>query len=378
MTRTVTLLDRLVGFDTVSARSNLEMVDFLSTFLHDLGFRLHRITAPCGTKAGLFAVLGPSGAGGVLLSAHTDVVPTDGQVWQRPAFALSQQGNRLYGRGTTDMKGFVAAMLALAERASRIPLRRPLKLSLSYDEEIGCVGMQHMIGGLEAAIGLPDLAIIGEPTQMRVATAHKGKWAITARCLGQAGHSSLAPRFDNALHLASAFVQGLRQLQEDLARNGAQDAGFDIPYSTVHVGMMQGGSALNIVPDMAQLTMEFRHPVADDSAALWARLQALARRVSQGFGHGDIVLTVDNRYPGLAIDPAHPGVKKTLALADNGPPIKVAFGTEAGFFSQRGVPAVVCGPGNMEGQGHKPDEYIERGQLVACDQMLDRLLGDLT
>lgn len=371
------ILDRLVGFDTVSARSNLPLVDFVEDYLKTRGFRTQRLPDPSGEKAGLYAEIGPAG-GGLLLSGHTDVVPVAGQDWTRDPFRLTRDGNKLYGRGTTDMKGFVACVLALADRAAQVELREPLKIVLSYDEEIGCVGIAQMLDRLRPLLGQPRACIVGEPTQMQVATGHKGKAALRAVCHGQAGHSALAPNFTNALHVAADFMRALRDIQADLAENGAQDAAYDVPYSTLHVGRVAGGTALNIVPDRAELDFEFRHLATDAPDDLRARINAAAAQVAASHGpSARIEITEINAYPGLDVASDAPVVALAQQLAQ-GETTKVAFGTEAGFFDRLGIPTVVCGPGSMAGQGHKADEYIEAAQLAACDAMMDRVLADLT
>ncbi|WP_417210276.1 acetylornithine deacetylase [Antarctobacter sp.] len=375
MTTSLEILDRLIGFDTVSARSNLPLIAYVEDFLKTRGFAVTRVPDPVEDKAGLFASIGPTGTG-VLLSAHTDVVPVEGQTWTRDPFRLTVEGDRLYGRGTTDMKGFLAAMLACADKASKRTLREPLKLAISYDEEIGCVGIAKMIDALPPAIGLPRACIVGEPTSMQVAVGHKGKSAIRAICHGEAGHSALAPRFTNALHLATDLVAGLRALQNDLTQNGARDNSYAIPYSTVHVGKLSGGTALNIVPDRADVLFEFRHLAADAPDSLMARIQTLADDIATTHG-APITLEQVTAYPGLDT-PADAEVTRLVQrLARTQTLTKVAFGTEAGFFDALGIPTVVCGPGDMEAQGHKPDEYLLRSQLDACDAMLDSLLDTL-
>lgn len=377
MITTLDILDRLIGFDTVSARSNMGLVDYAEAHLRNCGFRVQRLPDPDGGKAGLYAEIGPPGAG-ALLSGHTDVVPVEGQVWSRDPFRLTLEGNRAYGRGTTDMKGFVASALALAQRAAAIELAEPLKIVLSYDEEVGCVGIARMLDRLTPMLGLPRACIVGEPTQMLVATGHKGKVALRAVCTGQAGHSALAPRFVNALHLAADFVTALRRLQDELATAGAQDPVYDVPCSTVHVGTLHGGRALNIVPDQAEMMLEFRHLAADRAEDLMARVQTEANRIGEAYGDaGGITVEQINAYPGLDVDPTDPVVAYACKLSGQSHTTKVAFGTEAGFFHALGIPTVVCGPGSMEGQGHKPDEFVTLDQLVACDTMLDRLLDDL-
>lgn len=380
MSGTHEILDRLIAFDTVSATSNLPMIDHVEDFLARRGFWLTRITDPAAPaeapKAGLYAEIGPAGPG-VLLSAHSDVVPVAGQDWTRPPFRLTRDGGRLFGRGTTDMKGFVACMLAAADRASRMPLGEPLKLVLSYDEEIGCVGMARMLNRLVPLIGQPRLAIVGEPTVMQVATGHKGKRSFRALVHGQAGHSALAPRFVNALHIGTDFIRALQDLQAEIAISGPRDPAYDIPYSTVHVGLFSGGRALNIVPDRAEVTFEIRHLAADDPDALMLRIEAAAAAVCDSYPDAAAIEIVPlSGYPGLNTPDDDPAVANVEALAGRGR-TKVAFGTEAGFLAGLGIPTVVCGPGSMAEQGHKADEYIEADQLAQCDAMLDRLLHQM-
>ncbi len=380
MTETLALLDRLIAFPTVSAASNLDLITFVRAFLAERGFAVTLIPDATGLKAGLYAELGPSGAG-VLLSAHTDVVPVTGQDWTRDPFRLTRDGDRLYGRGTTDMKGFIASVLALADRAAHAPLRAPFKIVLSYDEEIGCTGLRDMLGVLTPLIGQPRACIVGEPTEMQVAIGHKGKAALRAICTGQSGHSALAPQFVNALHLATDFVLALRALQDDLAWRGAQDAAYAVPYSTVHAGMMTGGTALNIVPNAATVDLEYRYLPAD-AETLAARIADAAQGVAAPyramFAGAQIAITEVNHYPGLAVAEDADVVTLLKRLSGNNGVAKVPFGTEAGYFAQLGIPTAVCGPGSMAGQGHQPDEYITLEALQECDRMMDRLLEDLT
>lgn len=381
MTRTLDILERLIAFDTVSTKSNLDMIGYIEGFLAERGFAVTRIPDESGQKAGIYAEMGPAGSG-VLLSAHTDVVPVAGQDWTTDPFRLTRDGDRLHGRGTTDMKGYVASVLALADRAARADLKEPLKIAFSYDEEVGCVGIRQMLDRLSALAGQPRVCFVGEPTEMQVAIGHKGKAALRAVCHGQGGHSALAPRFLNALHLAADFVVELRRLQEDLARTGARDPAYDVPHSTVHVGTLSGGTALNIVPDRAVLDFEYRHLAADRAEDILARIMDAAGRVAAAhhgaFASARIDVEQYNAYPGLNMSDDAEIVSYARKLTRGNAVTKVAFGTEAGYFHQLGIPTVVCGPGSMEGQGHKPDEYITLGQLSACDAMMDRLLDDLT
>ncbi|MFT4959197.1 MAG: acetylornithine deacetylase [Paracoccaceae bacterium] len=381
MSQTLDILAQLIGFDTVSARSNLGIIDFIESYLRERGFRTTRITDATGQKAGLYGEIGPS-EGGFLLSGHTDVVPTQGQDWTRDPFRLSQDGDRFYGRGTTDMKGYLACMLRSADMASRSDLSEPLKLVFSYDEEIGCVGIQHMADQLAPLLGAPRACFVGEPTEMQVAIGHKGKVAIRAVCNGQNGHSALAPKFVNALHLATDFVTELRGVQTRLMEHGARDAAYDIAYSTVHIGKLLGGVALNIVPDHAELTFEYRHIAADNPDKIMQQIRDAAKRVSDryrpSFAEAKIRLNRTNAYPGLEVNQGTPVVALARQLAGNQGITKVAFGTEAGVFTGLGIPTIVCGPGSMEAQGHKPDEYITQDQLAACDRMMDRIVKEIS
>ncbi len=373
MSTTPDILDRLVGFDTVSARSNLELIDWVQARLAARGFAVTRLDDPDAPKAGLMARIGPPEGAGLVLSAHSDVVPVDGQDWTRPPFRLTREGGRLFGRGTTDMKGFLAAMLSLADRLEPRRLRAPLILVISYDEEVGCVGIARMRDRLQPLLGAPRLCVVGEPTGMQIATGHKGKMALRAVTTGEAGHSALAPRFANALHPAADVVLGLRALQDDLARQGARDAAFEVPYSTVHAGMISGGRALNIVPDRAEVVFELRHLAGDDPAALCARIDAMAAGIAGGPVHIERL----GGYPALDTDPGAAAVDVLRTALPDARLTKVAFGTEAGVFADMGVPSLVCGPGFMAEQGHKPDEYIAEEQLALCDGFLDRLLDGL-
>ncbi|WP_460275706.1 acetylornithine deacetylase [Celeribacter sp. ULVN23_4] len=377
---TLTLLDRLISFDTTSAKSNLPLIDFVEDYLKTRGARVTRVPDASGQKAGLYAVMGPEG-GGVLLSAHTDVVPVEGQVWTRDPFRLTREGDRVYGRGTTDMKGYLAAMLALADRASKRTLREPLKFAISYDEEIGCVGIQAMITDLIPTLGTSRACFVGEPTSMEVAIGHKGKVAFDAICQGESGHSALAPLFTNALHIGAEFIMEIRELQAHYANHGTRDAAYGVPYSTLHVGTFHGGSALNIVPDRAELRLEFRHLAADPAEEITARLRTAAAKIEARYQErcpsAALTLMQINAYPGLDVPEEAEIVTLAKTLAQSNGVTKVAFGTEAGFFEGVGIPTVVCGPGSMEGQGHKPDEFVALSELAACDAMMDRILDSL-
>ena len=369
-------LESLIGFDTVSSKSNLEIIGFIKEFCNRRRAQVDLIPNAAGDKSGLVARFGPAQSGGILLSGHTDVVPIEGQEWERPAFALTRDGYRLYGRGTTDMKGFLACMLSAADLAAKSKLTKPLTLVFSYDEEVGCIGIQEMKSGLEDKIGNPDLCIVGEPTEMHVAVGHKGKTAYRALCLGQAGHSALAPNFVNALFVAADLVDALRKLQLKYKENGAHDAHYDIPFTTFHVGKLSGGRALNIVPDFAEITFESRYLAQDGEARIFADITAVVDNINATYraslGKDTIRVETVFSYPGLEASETALATQVALGLVGNKKVSKVAFGTEAGIFAELGIPTIVCGPGSMAGQGHKPDEFIALDQLYTCEASLKK------
>ncbi|MFC5386761.1 acetylornithine deacetylase [Aquamicrobium segne] len=374
----IEILEKLVAFPTVSRNSNLDLIGYVAGLLEEAGIAIKLLHSEDGQKANLFATIGPQNVPGVMLSGHTDVVPVDGQDWSVPAFALSRHDDRLYGRGTTDMKGFVACALASALKAARMELKTPLHLALSYDEEIGCIGVRSLVEMLAAAPCKPVLCIVGEPTFMQVATGHKGKLAARALCRGREGHSALAPLALNAIHLGCDFIAALRTEQEQLAQGGARDGDYDIAYTTVHVGKINAGVALNIVPNLCQVDFEIRNIAADDADIILDRLRVQADRIvaaaKEKAPEAAIEIEVFNSYPGLDTPRHSQAVTFVKSLTGANDTIKVAFGTEGGLFSRDvGTPTVVCGPGSMA-QGHKPDEFISIEQMARCDAMLDNLL----
>jgi len=374
--KTLEILDKLIAFNSVSANSNLHLVAYVEELLRVSEFRVTRLSSPCDKKAGLYAEIGPSVGGGLLLSAHTDVVPTDGQTWTRPPFRLTSEGDKLYGRGTTDMKGFIASALALAAKAKDHPLQRPFALVLSYDEEIGCVGLQNMQADLAHLLHAPALCIVGEPTEMQIATGHKGKATFKAIFHGEAGHSALAPKFQNALHLAADFMLELRTLQTEISDIGPFDSDYDVPYTTLHIGKLSGGTALNIIPSFAEMHFEIRYLAGQDMASLNDRISAIVGAMNADADQPLMELECTNTYPSLDVDAKQGWVSHFEELTEQ-VLTKVAFGTEAGLLSEMGVPTLVCGPGSMAGQGHKADEFIHTRQLKACDALLERLLYGL-
>ena len=378
---TLDYLEKLLSFDTTSAHSNSELITWVQSELLAMGAIVKIIPNEDGSKANLFATLGPKDIGGVMLSGHTDVVPVTGQDWTVPAFSMTRRDGKVFGRGTTDMKGFIASMMTAAREASVQNLKTPLHLALSYDEEVGCIGVRSMIDMLNNAPIRPQMCIVGEPTGLLVATGHKGKIAARAKCIGCAGHSALAPFAVNALYLANDFITELRKVQETLRLGATQDLDYDVPYTTLHVGRIKGGGALNIVPHLCELDFEIRNLAQDDAAEILNNLTQAAKSIAleaQNIAsEANIEIEVFNTYPGLDTASNEPVVGFVKSLMGANSTIKVAYGTEGGLFDQRlGVPTVVCGPGDMA-QGHKPDEFITETQLSACDAMLDNLIQRL-
>ncbi len=371
----------LIAFDTVSAKPNIALMIYVRDLLASKGITATLIPDPSGGKANLYATVGPPDIPGVMLSGHTDVVPVEGQTWTKPPFSLTESDGRFYGRGAADMKGFVAcAIFAMLEAVDR-PLKMPLHLALSYDEEVGCMGVGSMIEMLAQAPVKPRFCIVGEPTGMQVATGHKGKIALRATCRGREGHSALAPMALNALHLAVDFMNEVRALQDRIAANGLRDGDYDVPYTTLHVGKMQGGVQVNIVPNLAILDFEIRSLAGEDTDALIAELEAAAGRIVAPllaeFPEAAIRIERLWDYPGLGTPPDAEIVWFVKGLTGANGTMKVAFGTEGGLFSSRlNVPTVICGPGSMA-QGHKPDEYVSVEQIERCQAMLTALVERL-
>ncbi|WP_434670421.1 acetylornithine deacetylase [Klebsiella sp. B345] len=370
-----TILATLLAFDTTSRESNLAMIDYINRFLSGFGIESRLFFDEEGKKANLYARLGPSGPGGVMLSGHTDVVPVDGQHWTVPPFELTLRDGLCYGRGSSDMKGFIACVLASVPAFLAQPLTMPLHLAFSYDEEVGCLGVRSLVNHLKASAEKPALCIIGEPTGMRPVYGHKGKLAMRCHIHGKACHSAYAPEGVNAIEYAAKLITRLGVLGEKLALR--QDARFDPPYSTVQVGLIGGGAALNIVPERCQFDFEIRHLPDVSLDETLAGLQAYAeeelvpamRAVAED---ATIRFHPLSQYPGLLSDPQSAFAGWLAQWAGNDDFATVAFGTEGGLFDEAGVATMICGPGSME-QGHKPDEFIALTQLEQCLTMLDNL-----
>jgi acetylornithine deacetylase len=380
-TRSIHYLEKLVGFPTVSRDSNLDLIGFVQTELESAGAECTLVASEDGRKANLFASLGPRQRPGIVLSGHTDVVPVEGQAWTSDPFTLRRSGERLHGRGSADMKGFIACCLSLFQEAGARALTTPLHLALSYDEEVGCIGVRRLIDMMEKMPARARFCIVGEPTSLQVVTAHKGKIGMNVLCKGLEAHSALAPLAVNAVYLALDLIAEIRALQKEIAETGARDGDYEVAYTTLHAGNIAGGEVINIVPNRCSFDYEIRHLPQDDPAKIVDRIEreaerirAVARKIHAG---ADIVFRPTSSYPPLDTRPDSEVVSFVKALTRGNSTGKISFGTEGGLFQQRlGVPTVVCGPGNIA-VAHKPDEYIEASQMAACDAMLARLLAQL-
>jgi acetylornithine deacetylase len=377
---TVETLSQLVAFPTVSRDSNEALIRYAAERLAAAGGRVRVLPGELAGKSNLIASFGPDGDGGIVLSAHSDVVPTDGQEWTSDPFVLTEREGRLYARGASDMKGFIACMLTAADSVRGVDLARPLHIAISHDEEIGCVGVRSMLRHLAAEGFRAAGCIVGEPTELRIATGHKGKIAGRISAQGQAAHSANPTLGCNAINLAAGMIRETEVLQNWLVRNGAHDAAYAVPYSTVHVGTIAGGTALNIVPESCSVGFEIRFLPGDSPDDLLARLtargQELAASARGGGRAAAIEISVQNAYPGLQTEEDAP-IAQLVRQSGAGAAVKLNFGTEGGLFNDMlGVPTVVCGPGSID-RAHKPDEFITRDELAAGDSFLDRIVRSL-
>jgi acetylornithine deacetylase len=377
----IDLTARLVAFDTESSKSNLPLIEAVEDYLRELGVSFWRIPNAAGDKASLFATFGPNVEGGVLLSGHTDVVPVAGQAWTADPFVLRRDGGRLIGRGAVDMKGFDAVCLAMAPEFLAAPLKRPIHLLLSYDEETTCVGPLDAIRRFGVDLPRPGAVIIGEPTSMQVADAHKGVTTHVTRVQGHEIHSAKLFEGVSAVHVACRLVTELERIGEEYRAAGDPSGRFDPPCSTVHVGAISGGTARNIVARACEFHWEFRGlPNAPPQAAkeaLDAVAAEIARKCFDGFPAARIETITECQVPGLAPQPGSVAETLALRLAKANRTIAVPYGTEAGQFQQAGVPTVVCGPGRID-EAHQPDEYIEIDQLAACVDFMRGLARELS
>lgn len=382
LTRAIGLLEKLVGFQSISRQSNLDLIDFVRDYLAGFDIPSRIVFNEDRSRANLYATIGPTTAGGICLSGHSDVVPVTGQPWTSDPFTLIERDGRLIGRGSADMKGYIACVLACVPEFIATVRNVPIHIAISYDEEIGCVGVRDLLAELAQDPAKPIGCIIGEPTSMRVAVAHKGKHAYRCGVHGLAGHSSKPENGVNAIEYAAELISHLRGIGREIHRDGPFDKAFDPPYTTIQTGVVRGGVAVNVIPDQCVFDFEIRQLPDDDGAAHAKRLKqfALEQLLSEMQAvhpAANIEMTPLSSYPGLRDEPSPAAMRlkalcgHALGLADLGQNT-VAFGTEGGLFQEIGIPTLVCGPGSID-QAHKADEYVEIAQLAQCCAFLQRL-----
>ena len=382
-TKAIELLKKLIGFDTTSYNSNLNLINFIQSYLLSYNIESTLIHDESGKKANLYATIGRKDIGGVMLSGHTDVVPVEGQEWHSDPFSLKESDDNFYGRGSADMKGFIALVLSRIPEMVSVELTKPIHLAFSYDEEIGCVGVQRMLNLLEHQPIKPSCCIIGEPTSMEVVIGHKGKHASRVKVKGHACHSGQSPFGVNAVDFASELIVYIRKLAREKSQDGPFDMEYEVPYSTLHTGVVKGGTSLNIVPNFCQFDFEIRHLYEEDPQYLLDKIEAYAKENLESEMHlidsetGFSFETLAT-YPGLLTDPGIDFVAYVKKLLDNDAHSKVIFGTEGGLFQKRlGIPTLVCGPGNID-QAHRANEFISLKQLQKGGSFLDRLIISLS
>jgi len=374
------MLARLIAFDTTSRDGNLPLIAFVEEYLDGWGVPHFRVDYEANKKTNLFATIGPAIAGGVVLSGHTDVVPVDGQPWTSDPFTLVQRGERLFGRGTCDMKGFLAICLAEVPNFLGAGLKRPIHLALSCDEEVGCKGVRPLVAHIRDRLPKPGAVIVGEPTSMKVVNAHKSAVTFATEVTGHEAHSSLTHHGVNAILVAGELLAEISRIREDLIAAGDPTRRFDPPYSTVHVGVIEGGTAKNIIPRRCAFQWETRLLPTADPQYVPERFKAFAqglepamRAVAPDTG---IATEAVNTVPGLAPEKESPAEVLALHLAGANSTHAVSYCTEAGLFQQIGIPAVICGPGSIE-QAHKPDEFIDISELRKCEAFMARLVRQM-
>lgn len=378
---TVEILGNLVGFDTTSRGSNLALIEWVRDYLDWHGVSSRLVGDESGAKANLYATIGPDDIGGLMLSGHTDCVPVDGQQWSSDPFELTARDGRFFARGSADMKGFIAVALAAVPALREMPLRRPLHLAFSYDEELGMLGAQRLVKHLSDMPVRPQTCVVGEPTGMEVVVAHKGKLAMTCEVTGLEAHSALTHKGVNAIEMAAEVIAQLRRIGARLRREGPFDAAFDPPYTTVHTGTIEGGIALNVVPRTCRFGFEFRNLPGVNADDLLSELRDFAERellpamrdVHPQSAIRWLPLTTYPSLGGADETPFFRALRGVCGCVVRGGGGKVSFGTEGGLFHGIGIPTVVCGPGFIE-QAHKPDEYVDASQLELCEEFVADLV----
>ncbi len=376
------MVERLIAFDTTSRNSNLDLIEDVQRYLAGHGVESQLSFDDAGDKANLYATIGPKDRGGIALSGHSDVVPVDGQDWASDPWRVRLADERLYGRGSCDMKGFIGVVLASVPKFLAADLQIPIHICLSFDEEVDCGGAKRLMSFLQEQEIQPRACIIGEPTEMQVVTGHKGGVGYRCDVRGLECHSSLAPHGVNAVQAAARLIAYLDEMARRKATDGPFDHDYDVPYTTIQAGLIQGGTALNIVPKDCSFEFEFRNLPQDDIATLFQEVEAYARSqiepdmkaIDEGCG---FTLRELCYYPAFSLAEDSELVTLVKNCAQANATTKVAFSTEAGCFQGQGIATIICGPGSVA-QAHKPDEFIALDQLAACEVFLDRLIAQMS
>ncbi len=375
------MIERLIGFKTVSRDSNLGLIEWVRDYLHTIGAKTRLTHDATGKKANLFATLGDSNKPGLILSGHTDVVPVDGQGWDTDPFVATERDGKLYARGSADMKGFIGIALACAPRfvaaLNENRLDAPLHYALSYDEEVGCLGVRGLIRDLEENSIRPLGCVVGEPTSMQPIVAHKGTHRFRCAVHGREAHSSYVTHGVNAIEYAARLVVYIRQIADRLAQIETRDYGFTVPYSTLSTGLIQGGIAANVIPKDCIFQFDMRTLPNASAEALFQEIRTYAEGLAREMQQTDVTAGIDLKWmsqtAGLAASETDAIVQYAMRLSNNHSVGKVSYGTEAGLFQQMGVPSVICGPGDIA-QAHTPNEFVALEQLAQCEAFVNRII----
>ena len=377
----IEILKKLVSFDTTSFKSNLDLIKFIENYLNDLNIKSELIYDETKSKANLFTTIGPNLQGGIVLSGHTDVVPITKQNWTSDPFILTERDDKLFGRGSSDMKGFIAIVLSRVSAMVEKKLKKPIHLAFSYDEEIGCVGVHSLLDLIKKKSINPEFCIVGEPTSMEMVIGHKGKHAYDVKVDGLSCHSGQAPYGINAINYASKLINYIEEINKEKSIKGPFDNDYEIPYSTLHTGLIKGGTILNIVPKLCQFEFEIRHLAEDDPLEIIQRIkqyteELLIKEMHNISSTTNIEINEKINYPGLNISESISPVKQVKELLGKSSHKKVVFGTEGGLFKRElNLPTIICGPGSID-QAHKPDEFISIQQIEKGGTFIDKLINN--
>ena len=377
----IEILKKLVSFDTTSFKSNLDLIKFIENYLIDLNIKSELIYDETKNKANLFTTIGPNLQGGIVLSGHTDVVPITKQNWTSDPFILTERDDKLFGRGSSDMKGFIAIVLSRVSAMIEKKLKKPIHLAFSYDEEIGCVGVHSLLDLIKKKSINPEFCIVGEPTSMEMVIGHKGKHAYDVKVDGLSCHSGQAPNGVNAINYASKLINYIEEINKEKSIKGPFDNDYEIPYSTLHTGLIKGGTILNIVPKLCQFEFEIRHLAEDDPLEIIQRIkqyteELLIKEMHNISSTTNIEINEKINYPGLNISESISPVKQIKELLGKSSHKKVVFGTEGGLFKRElNLPTIICGPGSID-QAHKPDEFISIQQIEKGGTFIDKLINN--